>query len=537
MKVSLKLFAALALATAASSCSSFLDVNTNPNNLTTNNPPTPAAVLAQALNTTATNYTGGSPSYNSYASFAADYWGRSGDVSGYAEEQTYNYTSNYYQGLWSATFDNLNDYDFIQKQGTGTNYAFHASIARIMKVYNYLLLVDQYGDIPYSQSLKGVSNLTPTYDKAADIYKDLLVQLQGAVSDINATTALQSQAGSTIIAVGSEDVVFGGGAAGMINWKRFANSLQLRILLRQSSTNDATLNAYVRTQMAALQTAATTGTGNGFIQTDVVVNPGYVQSGGQQNPFYDRYGVTAGGSSATERFYIIPTNFVLSQYVNYTDPRRSQLYTLGSNGTYTGTDLGEPNPPGSGDASLFARGGGILKAFNAPTILMLAAENYFSKAEAETRGLFTGGDVEARKDYDNGVQSSFLTFYRPATTAPGVVIAPGATSSVAGFAQYTTYTTSAANVNRPQVSYAAAITNGSQVSTILLQKYLAENSIASVEALDDYRRTLLPNIDKAKRAGANPFPRRLLYPQTEINTNTANVPKGTNQFTPIFWQR
>jgi hypothetical protein len=533
MKLSLKLLAALALSTAASSCSSFLDVNDNPNNLTTNNPPTPAAVLAQALNNTATNYTGGSPSYNSYASWAVDYWGRSGDVSGYAEEQTYNYTSNYYQGLWTATYDNLNDYNFIQKQGTGNNYAYHAAIARIMKVYNYLLLVDEYGDVPYTQALQGASNLTPTYDKATDIYKDFIVQLQGAIADINATITLQNKAGSTIIAVGSEDIVFGGGAAGMTNWKRFANSLQLRILLRQSSTTDATLSAYVRTQMAALQTSAAAG--DGFITTDVIANPGYVQSGGQQNPFYDRYGVTAGGSSATERYYQIPTNYVLSQYVNYADPRRSQLYTLGSNGTYTGTDLGEPNPPGSGDASLFARGGGILKAFNAPTILMLLSEHLFSKAEAETRGLFTGGDVSAKTDYDNGVLASFLTFYRTATTAPGTIAA--AATSTAGYAQYTTYTTNAANVARPQVNYTAAVTSGSQVSTILLQKYLAENSIASTEALDDYRRTLLPNIDKSKRAGANPFPRRLLYPQTEINTNTANVPKGVTQFTPIFWQK
>lgn len=536
MKLPLKTLTAATLAMASSGCSSFLDINNNPNSLTTNNPPTPAAILAQALSTTATLYTGGSPSYNSYSMFAADYVGKSGIVNGYAEERTYNYTSTYYQGLWSGTYDNLNDYNTIQVQGNANNFLFHAAIARIMKVYDYLLLVDQYGDIPYTNALKGTSNLTPTYDKAADIYRDLIVQLSGAIADINTATTKAADPNNGVVIVGAEDIVFGGGSTGMTNWKRFANSLKLRILLRESQTNDASLNAYVATQIAALQSAP-----DGFITTDVVVQPGYQQSSGQQNPFYSRYGITVAGTSAGERYYQFPTKYVLAQYTTNSDPRVGQLYTTGVlNGvtTYNGTDAGETAPPtlqAPSVGSRFSLSGGLLKGFNAPTVLMFLSESLFNKAEAETRNLYPGGDAQAKTDYENAILASFLSFYRPAATAPVTIAAAG--TSAPGYSQYTTFMTAAVTNNNPRVSYAAASSNGAlgKQYVILYQKYLAMNTVAATEGWADFRRAAQPKIDISRQAATNMFPKRLLYPQTEINTNAANVPKGITQYTPIFW--
>jgi len=569
------MLAAVLLTATASSCSSFLDINNNPNSLTSDTPPTPALMLAQALNTTANNY---SVSYNSYANFAVDYWGKSGVVSGYAEERTYNYTSNYYANLWSATYDNLNDYQYIQTQGTNGNYAYHAAVARIMKAYNYLLLVDQYGNIPYTQALKGRDNTAPTYDRAETIYDDLLLQLQGAITDINATSAKATAAGTlnTIVPLGPEDVVFNGGTAALLNWKRFANSLQLRILLRESQTKDAARNASVATKLAALQTAA-----DGFITADVAVNPGYLQSSGQQNPFFTTYGLTAAGGSSGTRYYQIPTRYVLNQYVGNKDPRVSQLYaavsasqtannpsrritatyvgatTTGATastvttGIYSGTNAGEPDPPGLSDGAVasFMRigniapsyggpltGAGILKGLNAPTPLMLLSEHLFNRAEAEARSLFTGGDAAATTNYNSGVLSSFLTFYRTAATPPGTVAAASPTATP-GYPQYTVYM--AANTTNPLVTYSAATSTAAKISAILFQKYLAENSIASTEALADYRRTGQPAImisvdPQAQARGKVPY--RLFYPQSELNTNSNNVPQGVTQYSPIFWQ-
>ncbi len=542
MKAFLKVMAAASLAAATSSCSSFLDINTNPNSFTSDSAPTPNAILAQALTATANNY---STSYNSYSSFAVDYWGKSGVVNGYAAERTYNYSNSYYQGLWSATYDNLNDYDIIQRQGTAGNYPYHAAIARIMKAYNYLLLVDQYGDIPYTNALKGLNNLTPSYDKAQDIYKDLITQLAGAVTDItNANNATV-----TPIAVGAEDVVFGGN---MDNWQRFANSLRLRILLRASQTTDASLNTYIQQQMTALQ-------GANFITTDVQVQPGYAQNDGQQNPLFNRYGVTIAGQAATERSYQMPTNFIIRSYTNNTtgvysaslsDPRITVLYGRGTRagtaGTvYVGTDAGEPAPPtfattNSVIGSRFAIGGvtvttaGILKGYNAPTPLMLLSEHLFNKAEAETRNLYSG---DAKTDFNNGMLASFMYFFRPATTAASAIPANPATSTLPGVSQYNTYTALTTSIANPNVNFDAATTNGSlgKQNIILFQKYLALNSVASTEAWDDYRRAAQPKIEISLQAAQGKFPTRLLYPLSEVNTNGTNVPKGVDQYTKIFW--
>ena len=546
MKLTLKMLAVVALATAASGCSSFLDVNTNPNNFTTDSAPTPDAILAQALNNTAGNYNGNTPSFNSYSSFAADYVGRSGVIVAYAEERTYNYTTVYMQNLFSQTYDNLNDYNIIQQNGT--SYPNHAAIARIMKAYNFLLLVDEYGDIPYSQALKGIANIVPTYDRAQDIYKDLIVQLQGAIADINAAAA------APIVprAVGAEDIVYGGN---MTRWKQFANSLQLRILLRESQTGDAALNSYISTQMTALQGAA-----DGFINTDVLSNPGYAANTGQNNPFYNRYGATGVGTAQAERGYQVPTYYLLKQYAMNNDSRVNVLYTAGRGPTtgtgplqvtvnginYFGTNAGEQNPPLISNmlpvyASRFLLGtsttvAGLLKGQTAPTALMLASEHFFNRAEAETRGLFSGGETAAKSSYERGIIGSFMYFYRPATTAAvAVPTTASATSTVPGVAQASTYLTAAGT--NPLVSYDNAATTaglGKQY-VILYQKYLAMNGVGSTEAWCDFRRAAQPKIDISLENAMGKFPKRLLYPLTEVNTNQANVPKGVTQYTPIFW--
>lgn len=547
MKILFKMLVAVSLITAATGCKSFLDINDNPNSPTA---VTPDAILAQALTATAQTYTGGTPStqnsFNSYASWVASYWGKTAVVSGYGEEQTYNYSSSFYagtSGLWNNTYDNLNDYNLIQVNGAANGYPNHAAIARIMKVYNFQLLVDEYGDIPYSQALLGATNVTPTYDKAADIYKDLLVQLDGAITDINKAAAA---AGSRT--VGPEDIVFQGN---MKKWKQFANSLKLRILLRESQTSDAT----VKTQLAALQTSAAA---DGFISADVVAQPTYAQASGQQNPLYNRYAYTAAGANATERSYQIPTQYILNQYIVNNDPRVSQLYVLGKRvvgkdtlSQYVGSIPGESNPPnvvlpliGSRFLGANAQGvtGGFFKGLNASTVLMSLSEHLFSKSEAEALGLFPSGDAKA--DYLAGIQASFSYYYRSGTADP---------ATVAGTAQYNTYI--AANTTNGLVDWDTNTTKtpvGTQLETaqlatprtvskqekIIYQKYLALNTFASTEAWDDYRRTAFPKLPFASQSASprpDKLPTRLLYPQSEINTNQKNIPTDVTQFTKIFW--
>lgn len=524
MKILFKVLIAVTFTTATTGCDDYLDINTNQNQPTLVQPD---AILASALANTAGNYSGNATNYNTTTSFSAGYWGKSGVVNGFTEERTYTYTSLYYQNLWSQTYDNLNDYQLIQDQAA--TYPSHAAIARIMKVYNFQLLVDQYGDIPYTNALQGAANTTPTYDKADAIYKDFIVQLDGAIDDINKAATVS---GSPV--VGAEDIVFAGN---MVKWKQFANSLKLRILLRQSQADPATV-AYVRPLLTALQSAS-----DGFITTDVMVQPGYAQAAGQQNPFFNRYGTTAAGTAPTERLYQLPTNYIIAQYVGNSDPRVSQLYTIGARGAtgsstpeYIGTDLGERSPPSFTApvvASRFLSGGGLLKGFNAPTPIMLLSEHLFSKAEAEARSLLTGN---AKQDYLDGMKASFLYFYRPASidlrnaTNAAAATVNAATATTAGITQYNTYIN--ANPTNPRVNYDLA---ADKQEVIIFQKYLALNTVASTEAWADYRRTGKPAIPLSLEAATPNRAVRLLYPQSEVNTNNANIPTNVTQFTKIFW--
>ena len=537
-----KLLFAAALTAGASSCDKFLDVNVNPNQATV---VTPDQLLGNALTVTGGVYT----AYNAYANFATGYWTKSNAVSGFNEERNYNYSSTYQQGLFNGSYDNLNDYNLIQTIGA-TTHPNHAAIARIMKVYGFLLLVDEYGDIPYSEALKGKGNITPKYDKAEDIYKDFIVQLKGAVSDINAASAG--------LPVKAEDVVFGGN---MAQWKRFANSLRLRILLRES--NVAALKPYVASEMGALQTDAAAN--GGFITSDVNVQPGFAASSGQQNPFYNTYGFAVGSGNTTSTYrFILPTKFLVNLFVNNSDPRITQEYrpvgatkdasgNQTSAGTYAGSNLGEgglsPTTGSTFQAALLNSPAGtfagtFVRSPNQPVALMLLAEHLFSKSEAETRGLLTG---DAKADYLAGIRASFNTTFRnaPSPTPANRLVNGGDIDPTSNYNKYL-----AANVANGLVNWEALttpttdtygnITSGvrtvSKVEKILTQKFLAENTIAGTEAWDDFRRTLLPRVPVSTGASVpGQFAKRLLYPQSEVNTNKANVPLTTTQYDRIFW--
>ncbi len=97
-------------------------------------------------------------------------------------------------------------------------------IARILKAYEYSILTDRYGDIPYSKALGGA--LAVPYDKQQAIYTDLFKELASAVSSFQAT-------GAAI----KGDIIYGGDLS---KWKKFANSLRMILAMRLSKVDPAT---------------------------------------------------------------------------------------------------------------------------------------------------------------------------------------------------------------------------------------------------------------------------------------------------------
>ncbi len=185
----------------------------------------------------------------------------------------------------------------------------------IMKAYGFQHLVDQFGDVPYSQAFQPSTILFPAYDKGIDVYHDLGKQLDAAIALIKASAA------NTMLAnPGSSDIVFGGNMTG---WKKFANSIKLRMAIRVSAVTGFDAHAIMATTAAAADAVDASGSSANFLgtETSAVANPGYANIVGKQNPFYGSFGADASGNPAPNNVYYRANAFAVNMMNNFNDPR------------------------------------------------------------------------------------------------------------------------------------------------------------------------------------------------------------------------
>jgi hypothetical protein len=105
----------------------------------------------------------------------------------------------------------------------------YAGIAKIMKAYTFSVMVDLWGDVPYSEyNLPGV--IHPTVDPGAQVYNDLLALIDEAIADFN------NQDASNLLIPAADDLIYGGNIA---RWERLANTLKLRLLINTRRTPES----------------------------------------------------------------------------------------------------------------------------------------------------------------------------------------------------------------------------------------------------------------------------------------------------------
>ena len=480
-------------AVAVSGCSkSYYDINQNPNSPST---ASVDLVLANALKTSA----GFQNTTFATVSEWMNYWEPSGSYAlNSSDGASYKETTDFADaGIWTPYYRNLEDYDYIEKTATANNQYFYIAAAKTMKAMMFQQLVDLFNDVPYTQALKGTANLLPVYDKAIDIYTDLSTQLGTAVTlfqrgDANAVTA--------------EDDLFGTPAGGTAanenaNWAKFANTLRLRLLIRQTQVVGRT--AYIQTEINKI-----IANGGGFLTADAAVNPGYTNSTGKQNPFWGFSYSLAG--SFTQDFWRAGA-YIISWCIAHNDPRYQFWYAPTSTGTYVGSVEGSVVNPAGNKSSTF--GAGVLKSVSQGAVILSAAESYFLQSEAVLRTFLVGN---AATLFNSGVQANFT--YLGAGSAAAYTSQPD-----------------------KQTNYNFCTTDAERLACIIRQKYLAMNSITPVEGWDDYRRLGLPAdipITIHPNADVYSIPTRFLYPTSEFQTNLANVgSEGTinHHTSKIFW--
>lgn len=153
-----------------------------------------------------------------------------------------------FNGMWSTAYANiLVEGNALIQSAEAQGFYRHAGIARILMAYTMVLLVDFFGDVPYSEAIQGLGNLNPqpdddqaVYAAAADLLitardRDLVTPLTNA-----STPGLQNPVAPAIT-----DFFYGTSAPGSnyVNWRKLANSILLKMYL---NTEDLTaLNAVI----------------------------------------------------------------------------------------------------------------------------------------------------------------------------------------------------------------------------------------------------------------------------------------------------
>jgi hypothetical protein len=174
--------------------------------------------------------------------------------------------------------------DVVESTKNKPQYQNVHQIARITKALIFQRITDLYGDVPYFQAGQGFYNKAffPAYDKQQDIYNDLLKEVSDAVSKLD-------PAGDKV----TGDLFYGGDIA---KWKRFGNTLLLRIAMRLSKVDPTTAQTYVQ---KAVGNTMTSNADNAFIlgseaggRTTLNRNSQILLGDGGQENFYTRWSKT-----------------------------------------------------------------------------------------------------------------------------------------------------------------------------------------------------------------------------------------------------
>lgn len=154
----------------------------------------------------------------------------------YIDEGRYIFRPTNINGFWNWTYQSeLKDLKIVEDKAKAKGFDGVEAAARIMKAYFFLRTTDLWGDVPYSEALGGdtEANLTPAYDTQQSIYSAIITELK-------ACDALLADADADQLANG--DPMFSGSADG---WRKFCNSILLRMYMRMSGVDATTAQAGV----------------------------------------------------------------------------------------------------------------------------------------------------------------------------------------------------------------------------------------------------------------------------------------------------
>jgi hypothetical protein len=399
--------------------------------------------------------------------------------------------------VWDNVYGNMrnvkNILDFVGEDNTNG----YRGVALVLKSWMFGLATDSYGDIPYTDATKGKTDgvYLTKYDTQESVYAGVLADLKTANDILAAST--------TSI---SGDILFGGGSGALIKWRKLANSLRIRYLMRISKQKDV---------KAELQAIVSDPAKNPIFEG--LADNGELKFLASAPNQWTLYGSRVG---SIDEFRVSKT---MSDRLNALgDPRLKVFGRASQSSVAAGKPVIEGIPNGLGDVPALNYNGGpqgvsrvgytfACLVCNDPGqappdpaaprgIIMNYPELQFTLAEAREKGLITTGNAE--EYYQNGIKSNFDYWKAVVPSSYGIDVTPPAT-----------YYTQAA------VAYTG--TTQEKLAKIALQKWIAYY-FNGTEAWFDWRRTGLPEVVPGPdNLNGNKVPVRFPYPLAEQSLNSA----------------
>lgn len=497
----------LAFSLVLSSCTKdFEEINTDPNNSPT---ALPQQLLAPALVSTMTyNMLRNRNFNNELMQVTVDMNDGDGRVF------RYDYRSVWADYLWNGLYSELTNFKDIYKVASEpiSYNRSYMGISLICQAWVYSILTDTYGDIPFTESNRAKSDgiLEPKFDKQKDVYQGLFLMLDSANALLSTGTSISAPS----------DPVYNGNVN---RWRKFGNSLFLRLLLRLSGKAEVS--------------AAVTAKIKDIVETNAADYP--IMANNDESAIL-RWTGTAPYTSplltVREQDFrgVAISSFFIDNLVVWNDPRIDLTYGSGSPvntnrwaiAPYQGAFAGVPSGylPGSNPVKKSYFYSSTHNGGSGPTLqteplagmIMNYAELQFILAEAAVKGYITGNPETY---YNNGALAS-IKLWLPQWNVP-----------------ITTYLTAA------DMQWLPAATLDEKMELIHLQKYYAL-FLTDLQQWFEYRRTghpVLPQGPGLSNGGV--MPSRMTYPVYVQSTNPTNYQAAVAEQGPdvistkVWWQK
>jgi hypothetical protein len=295
----------------------------------------------------------------------------------YTDESNYDLVTrtipdNFWDAYYTDALMDLNDAkakvtaDAVISEGVKKNQLAQIDV---MSVFATHILVNTFGNVPYSQALN-IDNIFTPYDSARAIYTDLLKRLDAdlAAFDVSAD------------GFGTANMLFTGNE--IPNWIKFTNSLKMRLGIILADVDEATAKKVV--EEAAPGAFSAQGEYARFPYSTIPPNT---------NPLWVDL-------VQTGRQDFVGTNVLIDRLKDLNDPRLP-IYFTAVGGDYVGGIVGDGN-----SYSATSHPGTLLEKKDLPGVFIDYSEVEFMRAEAIERGWAVAGTAE--QHYNNAITNSII---------------------------------------------------------------------------------------------------------------------------------